>query len=537
MSESNTVIGINFGTSSTSIGYVNKEGRADCLANEEGDRQIASVLAFHGEEEVVGSQAKSEIARHPKTTVANFRATLGKTFAESEDLAGSAAPVVDKAGAPGYEITFGESSKILSSHEISAKFLRHIRDSAEGFFGNKIDGAVMAVPSYFSEKQREEFKQAAADAGIKVLQLVQESTAAALAYGLGQKSNDQDKTVVICDLGGHSFDVTVMTVRSGIYSILATAHDTKLGGVSFDDMLIKHFSAEFKKKTKVDLANNAKALAKLRGAVEVTKKMLSSASSAPCFVESLADGLDFHGTINRMRFEILSNSIFAKIQDVVRQVLVKADLDASEIDEVVLAGGTARIPKFAVKLRELFTPDTHLHTDLEADEVVARGCAIQASLIAGFDVEEIDAAVHPVVTLAPSTQKAIGLLNASGAFVPLIPKGTALPARRSFTFGPAAEQSHVYVALHEGDHVIEKKEIPVEPVPVEEGEEPYEEEPEIITTVLTKPAALLAEAVLPVASKTTKVEVQVTVEMDGKLTLVLRNAANVVKAEVPAGKQ
>lgn len=462
--------------------------------------------------------------------------SLYLSFAESEDLTGSAAPVVDKSGAPGYEITFGETTKVLSSHDISAKFLRHIRDSAEGFFGSKIDGAVMAVPSYFSDKQREEFKQAASDAGIKVLQLVQESTAAALAYNLG--ANDQDKTVVICDLGGHSFDVTVMTVRSGIYSILATAHDTKLGGVSFDDMLIKHFSAEFKKKTKVDLTNNAKALAKLRGAVEVTKKMLSSASSAPCFVESLADGLDFHGTINRMRFEILSNSIFAKLQDVVRQVLVKADLDASEIDEVVLAGGAARIPKFAVKLRELFTADTHLHADLEADEVVARGCAIQASLIAGFDVEDIEAAVHPVVTLAPSVQKAIGVLNASGAFVPLIPKGTALPARRSFTFNPAgADQTQVYVALHEGDHVIEKKEIPVEPVPVEEGEEPYEEEPEIVTTVYTKPAALLAEAVLPVSSKSAKVEVQVTVEVDGKLTLVLRDAANVVKAEVPAGKQ
>ncbi|ORZ06463.1 heat shock protein 70 family [Absidia repens] len=535
MSESNNVIGINFGTSSTSIGYVNKEGRADCLANEEGDRQIASVLAFHGEEEVVGTQAKSEIARHPKTTVANFRATLGKTFAESENLAGSAAPVVDNNGAPGYEITFGESTKVLSSHDISAKFLRHIRESAEGFFGNKIDGAVMAVPSYFTEKQQAEFKQAAADAGIKVLQLVQEPTAAALAYGLG--NDQQDKTVVVCDLGGHSFDVTVMTVRSGIYSVIATAHDTKLGGVSFDDMLIKHFSAEFKKKTKVDLTGNAKALAKLRGAVEVTKKMLSSASSAPCFVESLADGLDFHGTVNRMRFEILSNSVFAKLQDVVRQVLVKADLDASEIDEVVLAGGAARIPKFAVKLRELFSADTHVHADLEADEVVARGCAIQASLIAGFDAEDIDAAIHPVVTLAPSTQKAIGLINATGKFIPLIPKGTALPARRAFDFTAGTDkQSHVYVALHEGDHVIEKKEIPVEPLPVEEGEEPYEEEPEIVTTVLTKPAALIAEAVLPVSSKSVKVQVQVTVEVNGKVTLVLRDANNVVKAEV-AGKQ
>ncbi|KAI9307102.1 heat shock protein 70 family [Cunninghamella echinulata] len=528
-----SVIGINFGTSSTSIGYINKEGRADCLANEEGDRQIASVLAFHGVEEVVGSQAKSDIARHPKTTVANFRANIGKKFADSENLPGSAAPIVDKDGQPGYEITFDEKNEVLSTHTITSKFLSHIKESAEAFLGNKISGAVLAVPAYYTEEQREELKTSAKDAGIQVLQLIHESAAASLAYGLNDR---EDKTIVVCDLGGHSFDVTVLTVRGGIFSVVATAHDTKLGGVSFDDLLIQHFSAEFKKKTKVDIANNAKALAKLRGAVEVTKKMLSSSNSAPCFVESIAEGLDFHGTINRMRFEIMSNKVFAKIQDVVRQVLVKADLDSSEIDQVVLAGGAARIPKFAVKLREVFTENTHILNELEADEVVARGCAIQGSLIAGFEAEDIDASVHPVVTLAPSTQKAIGVTNAKGDFVPIIPKGTALPARRSFNFTASQDVSDfVYVALHEGDHIIEKKEIPVEPLPVEEGEEPVEEEPEIVTTVYTKPAALLVEAILP-AKKDSKVEVQVTVDTDLKVILVLRDGSNVVKAET-SGKQ
>ncbi|KAI8060071.1 heat shock protein 70 family [Gongronella butleri] len=532
MSDSGVTIGINFGTCSTSIGYVNKEGRADCLANEEGDRQIASVLAFHGEEEVVGSQAKSEIARHPKTTVANFKAVLGKAFSEAETLPGSAAPLVDKDGSSSYEVSIDEKTHVFTSTEISSKFLRHIRDSAEAFLGAKVSGAVMAVPSYFTENQSKELKQAAENAGIKVLQLIHESAAAALAYDLG--STEQDKTVIVCDLGGHSLDVTVMTVRSGIYSILATAHDVRLGGVSFDDLLIAHFIAEFKKKCKVDITNNAKALAKLRGAVEMTKKMLSSANSAPCFVESLAEGLDFHSTINRMRFEIMSNKVFAKIQEVIRQVLVKADLDASEIDEVILAGGAARIPKFAVKLRELFTENTTVHNEIESDEVVARGCAIQGSLISGFDVEDVDSLAHPIVTLAPSTQKAIGLINASGNFVPIIPKGSALPARRSFQFAPAADsQSHVYIALHEGDHVIEKKELPVEPVEVEDGEEPYEMEPEIITTVITKPATLLAEAVLPV-TKSKKVEVQVTIDINRKLTLVVRDDTNVAKVEVPA---
>ena len=207
--------------------------------------------------------------------------------ADALDLTGSAAPVVDKNGVPAYEIELPAGKSVFTAQEVTAKFLRHIRESAEGFLGTAINGAVMAVPSYFTEKQREELVAAAEAAGIKVVQLVHESAAAALAYGVGQDASNkdpQDKTVVVCDLGGHSFDVTVLAVRSGMYTVLATAHDTKIGGASFDDNLIKHFVAEFQKKSKVDISSNKKALAKLRNAVEVTKKMLSSGNSAPCFV-------------------------------------------------------------------------------------------------------------------------------------------------------------------------------------------------------------------------------------------------------------
>ncbi|KAI8378497.1 heat shock protein 70 family [Blakeslea trispora] len=542
MSESNTVIGINFGTAYTSIGYINKEGRADCLANEEGDRQIASALAFHGEEEVIGSQAKSDIARHPNHTIANFRANIGKSFADAQNLTGSAAPVVDKSGAPAYEIELPTGKSIFTAQEVSTKYLKHIRESAEAFLGTQINGAVLAAPSYFTDKQREELVAASEAAGIKVIQLVHESAAAALAYGVGQEASNkdpQDKIIVVCDLGGHSFDVTVLAVRSGMFTILATAHDTKVGGASFDDLLIKHFTAEFQKKAKIDINSNKKALAKLRNAVEVTKKMLSSANSAPCFVESLAEGVDFHSTINRMRFEILSKSVFSQLQSVINEVLEKSQLDASEIDEVLLAGGSARIPKFATKVREVFTSEnTKVLNDLESDEVVARGCAIQGSLIAGFEKEDVDAAIHPVVTLAPNTTKAIGVLNAKGEFVTIIPRGTSLPARRVFEFSNAqANQTHAYVALYEGDHTVEKHEIKHEPVPVDDDEEPYEEEPEIVTKVFNKPAAQLIEASLPLANgakeKGSKIEVQITVDAQANLTLVLRekNGSNVVKAE------
>ncbi|KAI7873301.1 heat shock protein 70 family [Mucor mucedo] len=541
MSESNTIIGINFGTAYTSIAYLNKDGRADCLANEEGDRQIASALAFHGDEEVIGSQAKSDIARHPDHTIANFRANLGKSFAESEILPGSAAAVVDKNGAPAYEVTLPEGKVVFSAQEVSAKFLRHIRESAEDFLGTPVNGAVMAVPSYFTDKQRAELTAAAEAAGIKVVQLVHESSAAALAYGIGQDASNkdpQDKTVVVCDLGGHSFDVTVLAVRSGMYTVLATAHNTKVGGATFDDLLIKHFSGEFQKKTKIDISSNKKALAKLRNAVEVTKKMLSSANSAPCFVESLAEGYDLHSNINRMRFELLSKGIFAQLQTVIAEVLEKSQLDASEVDEVLLAGGSARIPKFALKIREVFGENTKVLSELEADEVVARGCAIQGSLISSFEKEDIEAAIHPVVTLAPNTSKAIGVINAKGEFVTVIPRATALPTRRVFEFSNAeANQTHAYVALFEGDHVVEKTEVKHEAPAAEEGEEAYEDEVETVTKVFQKPAAKLIEASLPLEhaakAKGSKIEVQITVDAKSNLTLVLRekNGSKVVKAE------
>ena len=217
------------------------------------------------------------------------------SFSKAEEFTGAAASIIDKDGKVGYSINLGEDkTEIFSAKEISAKYLKHLRESAEAFLGNPITGAVMSVPSYFTEEQREELKQAATDAGIKIIQMIHESAAVALAYGIGHNSSSkdpQDKTVIVCDMGAHSFDVTVLNVRSGIYSILATAHDTKLGGASFDENLLNHFVTEFKKKNKVDISDNRKALAKLRAACEVTKKSLSSANSAPCFVESLAEGL------------------------------------------------------------------------------------------------------------------------------------------------------------------------------------------------------------------------------------------------------
>ncbi|RUS21325.1 heat shock protein 70 family [Endogone sp. FLAS-F59071] len=486
------------------------------------------------------TQAQAQIVRDPNHTVARFKNLIGKSFSEAEILSGSAAPVINKDELPAYEIALKDDKTLtFTVKAITTKYLTQLRTSAEAFLGTPITGAVLAIPSYFTDQQREELRSAATDAGITVFQFIHESAAAALAYNTGQQGtiNDpQDQTVVIADLGGHSFDVTVLNVRSGMFNILATAHDTELGGATFDELLVNHFAAEFKKKTKIDITNNKKALAKLSASAEITKRTLSSQNQAPCSVESLSDGIDFHGNINRLRFEILSSKVFGRCLDVIQEVLTKADLDANEIDEVLLVGGSSRIPKLSTRLRDIFKSDsTRIRLDIEPDEAVAYGCAIQGSLIQGFDPEDIAASVHPVVTLTPHTSKPIGVVNAKGDFVTVVPRDTPLPVRRAFEFGNSQDsQRSVYLALWEGEHEIIR-----ETLPKREGAE-EDEEPETAVHHKTKPATLLAELVLDglaegVKAGQAKIEVVVTIDAEEKVTVVLREkraGGKIVKVEV-----
>ncbi|RUP48021.1 LOW QUALITY PROTEIN: hypothetical protein BC936DRAFT_145060 [Jimgerdemannia flammicorona] len=563
MAEQTTVIGINFGATYSAIACINKVplgllsgervGQTRLMTvtellrllrlrhpNPDGDRQIASVIAFSGVEEYTGNQAQAQIVRNPNHTVAAFRNLIGKSFSETEILTGSAAPVIEKNGLPAYEIPLDDEKTVtFSVKEITSKYLRHIRCSAEAFLGNPITGAVLSIPSYFTDHQRDEFRAAATDAGIPVLQFIHESAAAALAYHVGQQGNmhePRDQTVVIADLGGHSFDVTVLNVRSGMFNILATAHDTQLGGVTFDELLVAHFASEFKKKTKIDVTENKKALAKLRASAEITKRTLTNQNQAPCSVESLADGLDFHGTINRLRFEILASKVFSRCLDVIQEVLTKADLDPNEIDEVLLVGGSSRIPKLSTKLRDIFKSEsTRIRLDIEPDEAVAYGCAIQASLIQGFDPEDIAASIHPVITLTPHTAKPIGVIDAKGDFVVIVPRDTPLPVRRASEFGNVAEgQKQVYLALWEGEHEVVRETLS-KPADADEGYEP-----ETVVHLKTKAHTLLAELVLDgladgLKAGRSKIEVVVTVDAEERVTVVMREkkfGGKVVKVEV-----
>ncbi|KAF9168183.1 Hsp70 protein that interacts with Zuo1p [Actinomortierella ambigua] len=538
MSDS-VVIGINFGVTNSSIGILGKNGHFSVIANADGDRMIPNAIGFSDEEEFCGSQAAHQVVRNPKNTLQAFRNYLGKSFTEISVPSDAAHPdMISKDGAPAYKVEFKGKEHIVTVPEAASKQLKHIHEEAEAYLGSKIAGAVLAVPVYFTDKQREELRKAATAAGINVLQIIQEPVAAALAYNFGQevaKNDAQDKTALVLDMGATSFDITILNSRNGIYTVLETAHDVTIGGESFDQELVKFVAAEFKKKTKIDVANNKKSLLKIKTSVEITKKNLSRTPNAPCSVESVAEGMDYHATIARMRMELMCNKLYAKCNELINHVLEKAKITAGAIDEILLVGGATRMPKFQNRLRDIF-PETLIRTDVESDEAIAIGCAAQASLIAGFEKEDIEASTKEAVTVTPHTVKPIGVVGSKGEFITIIPDHTPLPVKRVFEFGNAEEgQAAVYFALFEGeqDPLPVKEEKPAKPAKENDDDDSEEEEEDEI--VVAKPTyhqtTQLAEVVLaglPAGAKAGSLKIEATVQVDvtNKVTITLREKSS-----------
>ncbi|CAO3566734.1 unnamed protein product [Mortierella alpina] len=527
------VIGINFGSTNSSIAVLAPNGHFNVIANADGERMIPSVVGFSGDEEFSGTQALQQAVRNPKNTLEGFRKLIGKKFEEVKVSSDATHPdMVAKDGLPAYKVHFKGQEHIFTVNEIVTKQLKHILEEAEAYLGSKVTGAVLAVPTYFTEHQREVLSKAAADAGINVLQIIQEPVAAALAYNFGQnpaKGDAQDKTALVLDMGASSFDITVLSVRGGIYTILETAHDEALGGAAFTEQLVQLVAQEFKKKTKVDVTGNKKALLKISTAAEITKKQLSRSPMAPCSVESVADGLDYNGSINRLRFEMASAKHFARCIELIEHILEKAQMTAGAIDEILLVGGATRMPKFQSKLRDIF-PETTMRLEQESDEAITVGCAAQASLIAGFEKEDIVASTKENITVTPHTVKPIGVVGSKDEFITIIPNHTPLPAKRVFEFGTAeAGQAEVYFALYEGeqDPLPPKKE-KAEKIDVGSDDEDEEEEEEELPAKPTfHKTTLLAEVVLkelPASAKAGELKIEATVQVDitNKLTITLR---------------
>ncbi|CUS08818.1 unnamed protein product [Tuber aestivum] len=541
--DTKTVIGIAFGNTTSSIAYTTPDGKAEVIANEEGDRQIPSVLSWVGSEEYHGTQAKSHLVRNAKNTVAYFRDFLGKKYSEIDPTnSHNSAHPVDIDGVPSFNLQQADDETVstASINEIATRHLIRLRDSASDFLGRKVTGAVITVPTDFSDSQREALVAAAKAGELEVLQIIHEPVAAVLAYAARQTPEEQsvDKNILVADLGGTRCDAAVVASRGGMYTILATAHDYGLGGLKLDEVLVDHFSKEFIKKHKVD-PRSERSLAKLRLEAEGTKRTLSLGTSGTISIESLADGYDFHSTVNRLRYELSAKKVFDQIVSLVENVVKKAELDLLDIGEVILSGGTSHTPKIASRIAALFpasvpvnAPAT-LTTSLNPSELSARGAAIQASLIAEFDKEDIEQSTHPAVTVTPHLSHPIGVvIGEDDSFQTMLEAQTAVPARRIAQFDVRAT-GDVIVRICEGirEIVIEKVERQVNGEKDEDDSEDEEDEAggeEEERNRVLKVHKVIAEAAVKGVKKGGKVEVTINVGSD----LGLNVAARVIGTQI-----
>ncbi|KAI0111088.1 Hsp70 protein-domain-containing protein [Nemania sp. FL0031] len=535
-------IGISFGNSYSSIACTIDDSPV-VIANEDGDRQIPTVLSYVDGEEYTGNQAKALLVRNPKNTVVAFKDFLGQEFKSIDPThCHAASHPEDKNGAISFTIqdkAEGEPSTITVS-EISARYLRRLVQSASDYIGKKVTSAVVAVPTNFGEKQRDALVKAAQEADLEVLQLINEPIASVLAYDARPEAKVEDKIIVVADLGGTRSDVAVVASRGGLYTLLATAHDYEFAGAQLDKVLMDHFAKEFmKKNVNVDPRENAKSLAKLKAESEATKKALSIGTNANFSVESLAEGIDFQMTINRLRYETIARKVFEGFNRLVEGVIKKAGLDVLDIDEVILSGGTSHTPRIASNLRFLFPATTTIlapstnPSALNPSELQARGAALQASLIQEYESDDIEQSTHPAVTTVKHISNAIGVLTLSDdgeTFTPIIAPETAIPARRTVHVDAPKEGGSVLIKIVEGGTHI--KVTKPEPKPKENGTKEddeeedsdfdSEEEEEEHREKVWKTGSTLAEAAIKDVKKGSKVEVTITVANDLSLTITTR---------------
>ncbi|KAF7125143.1 hypothetical protein CNMCM5793_001252 [Aspergillus hiratsukae] len=534
-------IGISFGNSSSSIARLTPEGKAEVIANEEGDRQIPTVLSYIEGEEYHGTQAKAQLIRNSQNTVAYFRDYVGKNFKSIDPTPchQSAHPQqADSTVAFTIRDTTSETPNTVTVSEITTRHLRRLKQSASDYLGKDVNAAVITVPTDFTDAQREALTAAAGAAGLEVLQLIHEPVAAVLAYDARPEAVVTDKLVVVADLGGTRSDAAVIACRGGMYTILATAHDYELGGATLDQIVIDYFAKEFIKKHKTDPRENARGLAKLKLEGEATRRALSLGTNASLSIESLADGIDFSSTINRTRYELLSGKVFAQFTRLIEQVVQKAELDVLDIDEVILSGGTSHTPKIAQLVRNMFPEKTQIlapatsASAINPSELAPRGAAIQASLIQEFDKEDIEQSIHPMVTATPHLRNAIGVEFVHGEtveFKPLLNAETALPARRIAQYSAPKDGGDVLVRVCEG--VREIKVTKPEPKPkeakAEDDEEDSdfdsdEEEEEEIREIVWKTEKPIAELAVKGVKAGSKVELMVHVNADLGMQITAR---------------